>query len=95
MLMIVLWHLNSLYPGTLPKLGDRGVEFFLLISGFLIARKCEGTASLDSFRSSSSYVFQKIKSSYLLFILPAVLAPLINHFCRKAGWVKDGDMKLS
>ena len=72
MLMIVLWHLNSLYPGTLPKLGDRGVEFFLLISGFLIARKCEGTASLDSFRSSSSYVFQKIKSSYLLFILPAV-----------------------
>ncbi|MBR2736488.1 MAG: PTS sugar transporter subunit IIC [Firmicutes bacterium] len=29
------------------------------------------------------------------FILPAVLAPLINHFCRKAGWVKDGDMKLS
>ena len=53
MLMIVLWHLNSLYPGTLPKLGDRGVEFFLLISGFLIARKCEGTASLDSFRSSS------------------------------------------
>ena len=72
MLMIVLWHLNSLYPGTLPKLGDRGVEFFLLISGFLIARKCEGTASLDSFRSSSSYVFQKIKNSYLLFILPAV-----------------------
>ena len=29
------------------------------------------------------------------FILPAILAPLINHFCRKAGWVKDGDMKLS
>ena len=29
------------------------------------------------------------------FILPAVLAPLINHFCRKAGWVKDGDMKLN
>ena len=29
------------------------------------------------------------------FVLPAVLAPLINHFCRKAGWVKDGDMKLN
>ncbi len=29
------------------------------------------------------------------FILPAILAPLINHFCRKAGWVKDGDMKLN
>ena len=29
------------------------------------------------------------------FVLPAILAPLINHFCRKAGWVKDGDLKLS
>ena len=28
------------------------------------------------------------------FILPAILAPAINHFCRKAGWVKDGDLKL-
>ena len=28
------------------------------------------------------------------FILPAVLAPLINMICRRAGWVKDGDMKL-
>jgi uncharacterized membrane protein len=28
------------------------------------------------------------------FILPAVLCPLINHFCRKAGWVKDGDLTL-
>ena len=29
------------------------------------------------------------------FILPAVLAPLINLMVRKLGWVKDGDMKLS
>ena len=29
------------------------------------------------------------------FVLPAVLSPLINQLCRKAGWVKDGDMKLS
>ena len=28
-------------------------------------------------------------------VLPAVIAPLINAFCRKLGWVKDGDMKLS
>lgn len=28
------------------------------------------------------------------FILPAVLCPLVNHFCRKAGWVRDGDMVL-
>ena len=29
------------------------------------------------------------------FVLPAILCPLINLFCRKMGWVKDGDMKLS
>ena len=28
------------------------------------------------------------------FILPAILAPVINLGCRKLGWVKDGDMKL-
>ena len=28
------------------------------------------------------------------FVLPAVLCPIINIFCRKMGWVKDGDMKL-
>ena len=29
------------------------------------------------------------------FILPAALALAINALCRKLGWVKDGDMKLS
>ena len=28
------------------------------------------------------------------FVLPAVLALIINYFVKKAGWVKDGDMKL-
>ena len=31
----------------------------------------------------------------ICFILPAILAPIINHFCRKAGWVKDGDLTLT
>ena len=29
------------------------------------------------------------------FTLPAVICPLINNLCRKAGWVKDGDLTLS
>ncbi len=29
------------------------------------------------------------------FVLPAVICPLINMFCRKMGWVKDGDMTLA
>ena len=28
------------------------------------------------------------------FVLPALLAPAINQLCRRAGWVKDGDLKL-
>ena len=28
------------------------------------------------------------------FVLPAVLAPLINLLCRRLGWVKDGDLTL-
>ena len=28
------------------------------------------------------------------FVLPAVIAPLVNMLCRRAGWVKTGDMKL-
>lgn len=28
------------------------------------------------------------------FVLPAILSLVINGFLRKAGWVKDGDMKL-
>ena len=28
------------------------------------------------------------------FILPAIIAPIINHFLKKYGWVKEGDMKL-
>lgn len=29
------------------------------------------------------------------FVLPALLCPVINSFCRKLGWVKDGDMTLN
>ena len=28
------------------------------------------------------------------FVLPAVICPLINQLCRRAGWVKDGDLTL-
>jgi len=28
------------------------------------------------------------------FVLPAILAPVINQVCRKLGWVKEGDLKL-
>lgn len=30
----------------------------------------------------------------ICFVLPAVLAPVINGVCRKLGWVRDGDLTL-
>lgn len=30
----------------------------------------------------------------ICFVLPAALSLLIHFFVRKAGWVKDGDMKI-
>jgi uncharacterized membrane protein len=30
----------------------------------------------------------------ICFVLPAILAPLINAVCRKLGWVKDGDLTI-
>ena len=36
----------------------------------------------------------KIGLILISFVLPAVITPLVNGLCRKAGWVKDGDMKL-
>ncbi|WP_300861545.1 PTS transporter subunit IIC [uncultured Oscillibacter sp.] len=29
------------------------------------------------------------------FVLPAVICPLLNGLCRRAGWVKDGDLALA
>ena len=29
------------------------------------------------------------------FVLPAVICPLVNQLCRRAGWVKDGDLTLA
>ena len=31
----------------------------------------------------------------ICIVLPAVICPLLNMICRRLGWVKDGDLKLS
>ena len=30
----------------------------------------------------------------ICIVLPAVISPIISGFCKKLGWIKDGDMKL-
>ena len=40
-------------------------------------------------------VFDWLGLILISFVLPAVICPLINQLCRKAGWVKDGDLTLN
>ncbi|MBP3913218.1 MAG: PTS sugar transporter subunit IIC, partial [Lachnospiraceae bacterium] len=40
-------------------------------------------------------VFDWIGLILISFVLPAILATVINMFLKKIGWVKDGDLKLS
>lgn len=53
--LIVLWHLNSVFPNCLPAFGDRGVEFFFLISGFLIGLKYYDSGKMNSPRQTLRY----------------------------------------
>ncbi|MBQ7889145.1 MAG: PTS sugar transporter subunit IIC [Erysipelotrichaceae bacterium] len=43
---------------------------------------------------SSITAFDWIGLLMISFILPALLCPLIHHFIKKAGWSKDGDLKI-
>ncbi|MBP3869904.1 MAG: PTS sugar transporter subunit IIC [Faecalicoccus sp.] len=43
---------------------------------------------------SAITAFDWIGLILISFVLPAIISPLVNSLCRKAGWVKDGDMKL-
>ena len=43
----------------------------------------------------SPTAFDWIGIALIAIVLPAVITPLLNMICRKLGWVKDGDLKLS
>ena len=43
----------------------------------------------------SPTAFDWIGLALIAIVLPAVITPLLNAVCRKLGWVKDGDLKLS
>ena len=43
----------------------------------------------------SPHIMDWLGLIFISFVLPAVICPLINQLCRKAGWVKDGDLTLA
>ena len=52
------------------------------------------TAILNGAAAIAPSAFDWLGLILISFVLPAILAPAINHLCRKAGWVKDGDLTL-
>ena len=57
------------------------------------------TPSADAIRNGAAAItptgFDWLGLILISFVLPAVICPAINNLCRKAGWVKHGDLTLS
>ena len=81
-ILIVLWHLNSIFPCCLPAFGDRGVEFFFLISGLLIGIKYFDSGKMDNLKCTAEYALLKAKKIYPLYILTKLLmlVSLVQHW---------------
>lgn len=64
-ILIVLWHLNSAFPNCLPAFGERGVEFFFLISGLLIGIKYYDSNKMKTLGQTAKYAVEKEKKVVL------------------------------
>ena len=72
---------------TANSLYDRGeVDLVLGLTEEAIAKGAQAI---------SPTAFDWIGLALIAIVLPAVITPLLNMICRKLGWVKDGDLKLS
>ena len=56
----------------MPAFGDRGVEFFFLISGFLIGLKYYDSGKMNNLRQTLRYTLIKGKKIYPLYLLTIV-----------------------
>ena len=90
-ILIVLWHLNSVFPNCLPAFGDRGVEFFFLISGLLIGIKYYNSDKMKSLDQTAKYAVEKGKKIYPLYfftIVPMLVFLFKNWRAHEIGTVK-------
>lgn len=90
-ILIVLWHLNYIFPNCLPATGDKGVEFFFLISGFLVANKYFESNELNKCKKSLEYAFFKLKQIYpvyFIMLLPMILIELNTVLKNSSGMGK-------
>ena len=90
-ILIVLWHLNSVFPNCLPAFGDRGVEFFFLISGLLIGIKYYDSDKMKTLGQTAKYAVEKGKKIYPLYfltIVPMLVFLFKNWRAHEIGTVK-------
>lgn len=90
-ILIVLWHLNSVFPNCLPAFGDRGVEFFFHISGLLIGIKYYDSDKMKNAEQTVKYAVAKGRKIYPLYcmtIIPMLLFLFKNWKAHEIGTVK-------
>lgn len=90
-ILIVLWHLNSVFPNCLPAFGDRGVEFFFLISGLLIGIKYYDSDKMKNAEQTVKYAVAKGRKIYPLYcmtIIPMLLFLFKNWKAHEIGTVR-------
>lgn len=93
--LIVLWHMNEIFPQCLPSTGGRGAEFFFLISGFLVAYKHVENDKLNSFRFGISYAYKKIRKLYLLYLITMLPILLLDiRILMKSNTIGGGQIIL-
>lgn len=79
-ILIVLWHLNSVFPNCLPAFGDRGVEFFFLISGLLIGIKYYDSNKMKNAEQTVKYAVAKGRKIYPLYCMTILLFCYLTIF---------------
>ncbi|MCC8050512.1 MAG: acyltransferase family protein [Clostridiales bacterium] len=86
-ILIVLWHLNYIWPKSLPEIGNIGVEYFFLISGFLVIYLHINDNKLATFKLSLNYTKDHYKKTYIEYILsgiPFIIVLLKNSLSCKS-----------
>ena len=87
-IQIVFYHFNSNYPRGFFVNGYIGVEFFFVVSGFLMAKHVEkkGTehADLGAIADETwNYVINKVKSFYMYYVSVIILQVVVQNILIK------------
>lgn len=83
-IMIAIFHVTEAMPekGTLMKHGRIGVEFFFLVSGYLMAQKAlnQKEKKISIGQETIQYLWKKIKSFFPYVLIAFIFSFLINNY---------------